>query len=212
MTMKTKSFLLPAALALLASVIFPGNAHAGLIYSGVQNVAIPQTFDGVYLRLSDGFTTGTFPANWNTEPWLNPFFGGVYIGNSALLRPIITGTDQIVNLAAGTVINAGSNFVAGESGSSTHTGPAANQFHIGTPGYIGLAFETTVGGPDYYGWAQVIINNTGAGSIMDWAYDNTAGTAIQAGQIAPVPEPAAVAVGLLCLGVGMVRRRRRHGA
>lgn len=138
--------------------------------------------------------------------------GGVDIANSDLLRPVVLGTganpEQIVKLAAGTVINAGSNFVAGESGSTTHVGPAANQFQLGSAGYLGFAFGTTVGGPDYYGWAQVVIDNTGAGSIVDWAYESTAGTAIMAGQIAPVPEPATLAAGLLCLGAAALRRRR----
>ena len=182
---------------------------AALIYSGVQNVAVPQTFGGTYLRITDGFTTGTDPgALFSTQPWLNPFFGGVDIANSDLLRPIITGTDQIVNLSAGTVINAGSNFGSAPSGSTTHVGAGANQFQLGTAGYIGFAFQTTTGGPDFYGWAQVVINNSTPGSIEDWAYDNTAGQSIQAGQIAPVPEPATLAAGLLCLGAGVLRRRR----
>ena len=208
--MKLKSLLLPAALALFASVTFPGTAHAALIYSGVQNVAVPLLgIEGRYLRISDGTVSGTLPANYDTEPWLNPVFGGSWIYNSPLLRPVITGTDQIVNLAAGTVINAGGNFVGDASASTSHVGAAANQFHIGTPGYLGFVFETSVGGPDYYGWAKVVVNNAGAGSIVDWAYESTAGTAIQAGQITSVPEPAMAAVGLLCLGAGMLRRRLR---
>ena len=211
--MKMKSLLLLTGIASLASVTFPGTAHAALIYSGVQNVAVPLSgIDGTYLRISDGTVSGTLPANYDTEPWLNPVFGGSWIYNSPLLRPVITGIDQIVNLAAGTVINAGGNFVGDASASTSHVGPAANQFQIGTPGYLGFVFETSVGGPDYYGWAQVIINNAGAGSIVDWAYDNTAGTSIMAGQIAPVPEPAAIAIGLLCLGAGSIRRRRATAA
>lgn len=53
-------------------------------------------------------------------PWFNPFFGGVFIANGDLLRPVITGTDQVVNLAAGTMIGATSNFVVGESGSTCY--------------------------------------------------------------------------------------------
>ena len=200
--MKMKSLLLPACLAITCT------ARAALMYSGVQNIAVPATLEGTYLRLSDGTVSGAFPADWSTAPWLNPFFGGVDIANSPLLRPVIAGTDQIVNLAPGTVIASASNFVAGESGSTTHVGPSANQFQIGTAGIIGFVFETTVGGPDFYGWAKVVINNAGAGSIIDWAYDNTPGTSIQAGQIAPVPEPATLAVGLLCIGAGIARRRR----
>ena len=201
--MKTKSLLLTVFLITLT-----GAARATLMYSGVQNVAVPVTLEGSYLRISDGTTGGAYPANWNTEPWLNPFFGGVDIANSPLLRPVITGTDQIVNLAPGTVIDALSNFVSGESGSSTHVGPAANQFHLGTPGIIGVVFNATVGGPDLYGWVRVDINNSSPGSIIDWAYESTPGTSIMAGQVAPVPEPVTLAAGLLCLGVGMGRHRR----
>ena len=161
--------------------------------------------------MPDGATSGTFPSDWSTAPWLNPFFGGVNIANSALLRPIITGTDQILNLAAGTVINGAGNFVAGESGSSTHVGVAANQFHFGTVGIMGFVFEATGGGSSYYGWGRLNVNNVGAGSIVDWAYDNTPETSILAGQIAPVPEPAEGArILLLALpGVSLLLRRRR---
>ena len=112
-----------------------------------------------------------------------------------------------MNLSSGTVINAASNFVAGESGSATHVGGAANQFQIGTPGIIGFAFETTVGGADYYGWLRTTVNNVGAGTIVDWGYETTAGVPVLAG-LAAVPEPATFAAGLLCLTAGMVWRRR----
>ena len=205
--MKTR-LLLSTLLVLVAAT----TAHAALFYSGVQNVAVPVTLDGAYLRMSDGATTGTFPADWSTAPWLNPFFGGVDIANSPLLRPVITGTDQILNLAAGTPINGTSNFVAGESGSSTHVGAGAGQFALGAPGIIGLAFETSVGGPDLYGWVRVIINNISPGIIVDWAYENTPGVGINAGQIAPVPEPEQAARILLFAlpGVSLLFRCRRR--
>jgi hypothetical protein len=197
----------PRLLLTVLALTVASDTYASLIYSGVQNVAIPLNFEGVYVRLSDSTVSASYPVNWDTEPWLNPFFGGVDVGNSPLLRPIITGSDQIVNLSLGTVIGSGSNFVAGESGSSTHTGAAANQFHIGTPGIIGFTFKTAVAGPDYYGWLRMTVDNTGAGSITDWAYNNTAGTPVLAG-ISAVPEPATVLVGMALCAVGMLRRRR----
>ena len=190
-------------------------ARAALFYSGVQNVpipfALPAGLEGVYLRMSDGATSATSPADWSTAPWLNPFFGGVDVANSPLLRPVITGADQIVNLASGTVIGLGSNFVAGESGSATHVGGAANQFQIGTSGLIGFVFETTVGGPDFYGWLRMNVNNTVPGTIVDWAYDNTAGTPVLAG-ISSVPEPTTVLMGVALCAVSVLRRRRDAAA
>jgi len=208
--MKTRTFhhLLPVLFAFFAAI--PTVSRAGLFYSGVQNVPIPLTIDGVFLRMSDGTTTGSTPADWSTAPWLNPFLGGTWVENSPLLLPVITGTSQIVNLASGTVVGTGSNFVTGDSFSSTHTGLASNQFQVGTPGIMGFEFETSVGGPEYYGWLRMTVNNAGAGNIVDWAYNNTAGTPVLAG-ISSVPEPATAIVGLALSGVAMLRRRRMRG-
>jgi hypothetical protein len=197
-------------LLLLLLLVAATSSQAVVVYSGVQNIPIPQTLDGVYLRISDGAVSGSFPADWNSEPWLNPFFGGVYIGSSDLFRPIVTGADQILNITPGTLIDSMGNFAAGESGSSTHVGAAANQFQIGMPGLIGLAFQTTVGGPEYYGWLRMTIDNTGNGSIVDWAYDSTAGTAIQAGATtATVPETAEGCWAILLALPACVWLRRR---
>jgi hypothetical protein len=193
------------------------SSRAGLIYSGVQNIPIPVDLpagsEGVYLRVSDGTVSGSYPADWNTAPWINPFFGGVDIGNSELLRPVITGSDpntgsvQIVNLALVTTVSSGSNFALGPRGSSTHVGLAPDQFQLGTPGLIGFVFETTAGGPDYYGWLRMTANNVGAGSIIDWAYEDS-GAAILAGDIGAVPEPGTVLFGVACVAVTLCRRRR----
>ena len=156
--------------------------------------------------MSDGVTNTTFPANWSTEPWLNPFFGGVDIANSPLLRPIITGTDQILNLAPGTIIGSTSNFVAGESGSSTHVGNGPGQFTLGTPGIIGFAFDMSVGGPDLYGWLRIDINNTSPGTIVDWAYQTTPGASIIATQT-PEPCPMILAGAGFAVSIAFLRRR-----
>jgi len=172
-------------------------------------VPVPVDFEGVYLRLDTGATASVFPVNWETAPWINPFFGGVAIGNSPLLRPIITGADQILNLAPGTVIDGTGNFVAGESGSSTHVGPGAGQFDLGVPGYIGFVFKATGGGPDYYGWLGLEIDNAGAGQLIDWAYEDAAGTPILVGDFGAVPEPGTALFGLVVLVSAGLRGRRR---
>ena len=199
--MKTR--LLLSTLLVLAAA---SAGHASIVWSGPVNLPVPFTFDGLYLNPCTGATAATQPADWNTAPWINPFFGGVYIGNDALLRPVIIGADQVVNLGAGVTISAARTFVAGESGSTTHVGPSAQQFQLGTPGYLGFAFEPATGGATHYGWVQITIRNTGAGTIHDWAYDDAAGTGIPAGA---VPEPGSA----LLLGLGAaawaVRRRRK---
>lgn len=197
------------ALLLTLLSVAPSASHAGVVFSGIRDVAIPLSFEGEYLRIDTGTTSGAYPADWDTAPWINPFFGGVYIGNSPLLRPVVTGTDQILKLAAGTVIGSGSNFVAGESGSTTHVGGGPGQFALNVPGYIGVDFQTTVGGPDYYGWIQMTISNTGAAEINSWAYESVSGVSILAGA---VPETGTACFGLLLIGVSLWRRNRRAQA
>lgn len=196
-------------LFVLLSFVIRNSAQSAVVYTSTP-IPIPLDFDGVYLNPITTATTNTQPADWNTAPWLNPFFGGVYFGNDDLLRPVITGADQIVNLAAGTQIDGSSNFVAGESGSSTHIGAALNQFQLGVPGYIGFTFQPTVGGSTYYGWASVTFSNSGPGSINGYAYDDTPGTGILAGDIGGAPEPSRAM--LLMLGLtALLARRRRSG-
>ena len=201
-----KNRLLLSTLLTLATA---SASHAGIVWSGPMDVPVPFNFDGLYLNPFTGATATTLPADWNAAPWLNPFFGGVDIGSDALLRPVITGADQVVNLGAGATISAAGTFAAGESGSTTHVGAAANQFHLGTPGYLGFAFEPSLVGATYYGWAQITISNTGAGTLHGWAYEDAAGTAIRAGAV-PVPEPGTALFGLALLGsVACAARRRR---
>lgn len=197
-------------LSALCSLLLALPAQSAVVYSGMQNLAIPLNFDGLYLNPYTGATSGSQPGAWNTEPWINPFFGGVYIGNDALLRSVITGIDQIVNLTSGTMIDASSNFVAGESGSTTHVGAGANQFQIGAPGFIGFAFEPNPSGSTLFGWLQITIENTGAGTIHDWAYENTQGAGIQAGFTGLVPEPSRAVLLLGALAGVMMRRRRQQ--
>lgn len=199
--------LLTLALVFVTTV----RGHATIQYSGAQNIPIPFDFNGVYLRIDTGVTSAVQPGDWNTAPWMNPFFGGVDIANSDFLRPVITGADQIVKLPGGTTIDGSSNFVAGESGSSTHFGPAANQFQAGSPGYMGFAYRTSAGGPDYYGWLRLQVNNAGAGSILDWAFEDAPTTPIQAGSIGLIPEPGTTLFGLgLCVACVSQRRRIRR--
>jgi hypothetical protein len=198
--------LLLSALLVTAPVV-----RATIVYSGIQNVDIPLDFNGVFLRIDTGISTLVEPGNFNTAPWMNPFFGGVDLGNGNLLRPVITGASQIVNLAPGTLIGSASNFVAGQSGSSTHVGPAANQFQVNVPGYLGATFRQTPGGPDYYGWVQMDVNNAGVGKIIAWAFEGVAGAPIAAGQTSgtsPVPEPGTALFGFAMILAGLGRRSR----
>lgn len=182
-------------LALAAAPLIAPSAWGDVIYSGYQNLTVPQNFEGVYLNLGTGTSSGSYPGDtaYDTAPWINPFNGGVYIGTSPLLRPVVNSLsanndDPIRNLSVGTLVSNASTFTPAVNGSTTHVGAGANQFAIGTPGNIGFQFEASVGGPTRYGWMNTTINNTGAGVIRDWAYDNAGGSIVvgRVQQSAPV--------------------------
>jgi PEP-CTERM motif len=181
-------------------------SRATIVYSGVQDFPIPFTPEGSYLRIDTGATAGALPGDWATAPWINPFFGGVKIANSPLLRPVVTGSSQILNLTVGTVINGTSNFVAGESGSETHFGIGVGQFALNVPGYLGVTFRSTVGGPDRYGWIELQVSNVGSAKIISWAYENVSAVPIQVGA---TPEPGSLAL-LGCASAGVLALRRNR--
>jgi len=163
--MKAK-FRNSAALVTLALI---GPAAADIIYSNLQNTAIPTgTWTGVTVTVNGGT--------------VNPFFGGVGVANDSLFQPARVGTDQldtILNLSAGTTISSSNGtlyFSTGAGGSEDHLG---STFTAGTEGYIGFNANGD------YGWMRVIFtNDTGGALVEDWAYDSAgSGGSIVVGRV-----------------------------
>lgn len=199
--MKPHRTLLATALLLFA-VCLP--ARAAVIYSGLQNIAIPTDFDGVYIDIDTGAFSTSAIAGWD----INPFFGGSAIGNSAAFQPSRLGLnndDPIVNLSYGTLVDSSLFYSTGEGGSGdpvSHLGIGSNQFQPGVEGYLGFMFTTNDSAGPYYGWMRVVLtNNVPGGLIKDWAYDNTG---------APIVAPEPGRAMLLLLGMlGLFTRRQR---
>jgi len=202
---------LPAAI----SVALAGNLPAAVVYSGVQNIAIPDTFYGVYLDFTDhtsatAVTVSTGPTV-PTDFDINPFFGGSAIANSDTLQPVTlaaTVNSDVENLAGGVTVSAANTYPASFSGSTGQIGAAANQWNNGETGYIGFRILDTsfASGPGFtiYGYMQVTLQDDGsAGNIIGWAWE-TDGTEITIGAI---PEPGSMVL-LLSGALGLLRRRR----
>jgi len=182
------------SLAYLTSLVLVLPGSAGLIYSNLQDISIPANFDGVYLNVETGGSN-----NDSLSPvtgWdVNFFFGGSAIWNAPAFQPVRTGTTStsaVLNLATGTMVNAGSVFSTATQGaggqtpggaaygaSETHMGAGAGQFQSGEEGYLGFRLNGS-----NYGWMRVVFtNNTGGAMIKDWAYDDS-GAGIMVGNIA----------------------------
>ncbi|MBX7209168.1 MAG: PEP-CTERM sorting domain-containing protein [Verrucomicrobiaceae bacterium] len=183
-------------------------SRAVIVYSGIQDIPVPNTNDGVYLNIATGAATGTYPADWNSKPYFNPFYGGVAIATSDLFLPVITGADQVLNLPFGSLIDPSLSYTTGESGSGTHVGGGAGQFTLAFEGYVGYKFKTTISGPEYYGWARIVIENSGSGLIRDWAYNDSDGIGILTGMLLEAPEPGRTSLLFAAVACAALRRRR----
>jgi MYXO-CTERM domain-containing protein len=204
-------------------------AHAVVVYSGTVNIAVPNTFDGLFLNVVTGsnFAGPGFPAlggagsnydinlfgatTWSlfspgssgqSTPTPVPTTSKGYVAGSA--------TGDVLNLATGTLIGGASIFNTGS--------PGATALATGTATLLGFRFRNE--GPDltvstddtvHYGWARFRLSSGSPGTLIDYAFESTPLTAIAAGVTAPIPEPASVAMwgaGLLGL-VTLAQRRRR---
>jgi autotransporter-associated beta strand protein len=157
-------------LAALTSLLASGQGRADVIYSGLQNITIPTTYNGVYIDV-DGI------GGWD----LNPFMGGVYLYNSSsfqLARSGIGSLDTALNLTPGSTIGSGLNFATGSGGSLDHLG---TQFTASQEGYLGFRLNSA-----HYGSMRVVFTNNDVNAVIkDWAYD-TSGASVQVGAIKQV--------------------------
>ena len=112
-------------------------------------------------------------------------------------------------------------------GSSLHALIQVHNAYFGVQGSFGpgdvegfIGFKDPAG---QFGWMRVEVSDTGSPSypneltVLDYAYDNTPGEAIDAGDTgtSATPEPDSVALGLLALGASGIlswRRRRTEAA
>ncbi|MCE9611553.1 MAG: hypothetical protein K8R23_15255 [Chthoniobacter sp.] len=204
-----RTHFLPIAffLALVLGAILPARATS-IVYSGLKDIPIPTTYDGVYLDVDTGLTSTAEFTGWD----INPFFGGVGIANDTAFQPVRTGTglfDPYVTIASGAVIDSGTLFYAtGFGGSDTaHFGLGPNQFHPGTDAYLGFRFTTNDGAGPFFGWMRLALTDNVAGALIrDWAYDNS-GAPITTG--ATAPEPGCTVLLLASItAAGLLGRRR----
>jgi MYXO-CTERM domain-containing protein len=197
-----------AAAAVAAGVA--ASANAGIVYSGVINFACAVDIDGCYINvetntLSNGPGSGV--PGWDVNPYSSA--GGMNFFNSTgggqLRQPGQT-TGPAGNLAAGTVIGSTGSF---NTATSNVYGNAAAGWQYSAINMIGFRFVSAAG-TTHYGWMRFAMGAPGSAgtamtrTVVDYAYESTAGGSIVAGA---VPAPGALAL----LGVaGFAGSRRRR--
>ena len=168
-------------------------ASGAVIYRGLQNIAIPTDFAGVYLNIDDGTANSVEFTGWD----INPFFGGVGVGNSPAFQPARTGTansDPIIALGAGASVGGSLLYSTGQGGSEGHLGAGSSRFGIGQEAYLGFRFTTDGNIGPLFGWMRVVFTaNTPGGLVKDWAYESD-GSSIRTGNVLQAAPLAGVSV------------------
>ncbi len=164
-------------------------AEAGVVYSGVQDLAVVQGFSQS-LNLDGDVYEDIILKNYS-------FFGGPYQGATVNTYP-----GKIVGFNPGGNNNYASALAAGDVIDSTTLGPSFvgslaygifnpnAQFNSVTDAFIGFGFPIAGSTGLHYGWVRVSINNAaGEFTIHDWAYDDISEATILAGDTGPEGTP-----------------------
>ena len=177
--------------------------------SGVNAGLAPggSKLDGSLGALGPGLEGGfglyhQFVAKYEPKPLLT----GLVFKTEAMIAAG-TGATSPTNFAARALIGADTPFSGTKYNtlfaSGSHVSP-----DFGPDSFIG--FKSADG---HYGWLEVTWDSsTGNFEILDGAYENVAGVAIQAGAVAAVPEPASALGTLGLLAGGTFFRRRQQAA
>ena len=199
-------FVACAAAAGAAVVAATPSAEAGIVHSGPVNIVIPDNIDGIYMNIVTGANN---PVAASVPGWdINPYSASAGTFN-------LWSADTSTWLSTSGVIGGPYKLANG-----TSIGPAGTYFRPGGGTNVGLEMTLNSnqnllgfkfvnegnGGATHFGWLRLQFGATaGTRSIVEYAYENVANTAIPAGA---VPAPGSLA--LLALGAaGLAGRRRK---
>lgn len=204
--MQLQTFLRGAlAVSAVAAVMAAVPAHAVIVSSGPQSIAVPDNLDGVYVNLvtrASGFAGGAV-AGWDINPYSS------VVGDFNLWGATTTTWLSLGDITAGYVL--APNTSISSSGSYFRPGgnlPLNDEIVLNATNLFGVQFTNEALTATNYGWVAITFGATASQrTITGWAYE-TSGGAIMAGV---VPEPGTYALmlaGLAAVG-GIAARRRK---
>lgn len=193
------------ALATVAAAAV-SSANAQIVHSGIVNLTVPATTNGLYLNVVTGATNlpagtgGTTVPGWDINPWSSTGFALFSPSNPAGGAYVVTAPGAGANLAFNATIGAGSTYGSGSTANNSQWNLNSDQ------NLVGFRFFNEANSQIHYGWARFSFgsNLTAGRTLVEYAFDATPGASIGAGVI---PAPSAMA--LLGLG-GLVAGRRRR--
>jgi MYXO-CTERM domain-containing protein len=200
-TRLTQHFALAAVAATAVS-----SANAQIVHSGIVNIGVPATTNGLYLNVVTGATnlpaggSGSSVPGWDINPWSATGFALFSpSGLPTLGAYVVTAPGFAANMAFNAEIGAGSTYGSG-------TGSNIAQWNLNSDqNLVGFRFRNEANNEIHYGWARFAFGaNVLDRTLVEYAFDATPGASIGAGVI---PAPSAMA--LLGLG-GLVAGRRRR--
>ena len=224
------------AIAAAAALAVPAVAQGDVVYSGPVDEAVSDGGSLVFSLngVNPDFTLQTYAYGYNEGNGNYSYEGEVYLTSNAA-----GGVDTASPLSPGTPIGPSSPFstfltsdyeeVYGYSEEYTYGCGYKDEYTCYGYDYYGpyyygqgangdslIGLEFTTGGQTYYGWADIYsdanTNPYAEGELLDYAYNNTPGGSIQAGQeVSPVPEPPSMVLFALgAAGIGLLLNRRRR--
>lgn len=201
-------FASAAAMVAGAAMLGAANqADAAVVWSGVVNINIPTSVDGVYVNVVTGQSgaSGTGVSGWDINPYGTTSMG--FYGNTGggFMRDGGSSPTLVDNLAFMEIIGTSATFGSGTLGVES-TGATAMNLNS-SENLVGFQFLNESTGQIHFGWMRIQFTGTSFSqprAIVEYAYEDTAGASIQAGVI---PAPGALA---LIGAAGLLTRRRRR--
>ena len=170
-----------AIAAFAATCMASSSVMAEIIDSGVINLNLPATFDGLYINLTTGATgiTGSSTPGYDLDPYLANATGfSIFWCQTNCGGVAEATTGPLIVLAPGAVIGPSQTFSSAVSG--------AAPFRAGITGYVGVKFLNEETGSINFGYV-LLSTSVPLGypaTLVRYAYDNT-GAPITI----PVPSP-----------------------